>query len=85
MERNFNNLEDLNKSLKKIDDKAKEINRLNVVEIIVNGIVIDALMEGLNIRDWGNKKFKEISWEIFGYKGVFQDKYLFDITIYINY
>lgn len=85
MERNFNNLEDLNKSLKKIDDKAKEINRLNVVEIIINGIVVDAPMEGLNIRDWGNKKFKEISWEIFGYKGVFQDKYLFDITIYINY
>ena len=85
MERKFNNLEDLNKSLKKIDDKAKEINRFNVVEIIINDIVIDAPMGGLNIRDWGNKKFKEISWEIFCYKGVFQDKYLFDITIYINY
>lgn len=85
MERNFNNLEDLNKSLKKINDKAKEINRLNVVEIIINGIVVEAPMEGLNIRDWGNKKIKEISWEIFGYKGASQDKYLFDITIYINY
>ena len=81
----FNNLEDLNQSLKKLDDKAKEINRLNFIEIIINGLVVNAPMGCLNIRDWGNKNFKEISWEIFGYNGVFKDKYLFDVTIYLNY
>lgn len=81
----FNNLEVLNNYLKKLDDRAKQFNKLNLINIIVNGLFIQAPMGCLNIRDWGNKNFKEISWEISGYNGVFKDKYLFDVNIYINY
>lgn len=85
MERKFNNLEEINKCLKNLDDTAKGLNCLNLVEIVINGLVVDAPMGRLNISDWGYKKFKEISWEVYGYKGVYKDKYLYDITIYINY
>jgi hypothetical protein len=85
MARNFNNLEDLNIRLKNLDDTAKELNCLNLVEIVINGLVIDAPMGRLNISDWGYKKFKEISWEVYGYNGVYKDKYLYDITIYLKY
>ena len=85
MKRHFNNLESLNRCLKNLDDTAKKTNRNNLIEIVINGLSMNAPMGRLNVSDWGFKKFKEISWEVFGYNGVFKDKYMFDVTIYIKY